>query len=142
MTPTLVQMVRVPIKGRVEILSMAEAQKLVADITQLLCTSTVESQQIKIVTANEFGIRVGELDGNARTNRVVLPRHVAMWLHCAMTEMSYNQIGARFPRQNGRPRDHGTVVHARNRMESLMAEKPKFREQVKALQKKLMEMPQ
>lgn len=65
--------------------------------------------------AAEFGVTVSEIMSRRRTEKFIVPRHVAMYLLRQVTDMSLAQIGEMIGH-----RDHGTVLHAIKAVESRM----------------------
>ncbi len=63
--------------------------------------------QIQRATCTYFGVSLRELIGAGKTNTIVWPRHVAMYLVNRLTGKSFPDIGQRFG-----DRDHTTVMHA------------------------------
>jgi chromosomal replication initiator protein len=63
--------------------------------------------RIMDVVCKHYGVRVTDLNGRRRTQSIVLPRQVAMYLTRKMTPLSLMEIGARFG-----GRDHSTVLYA------------------------------
>ncbi|MDA0667337.1 MAG: chromosomal replication initiator protein DnaA [Planctomycetota bacterium] len=59
-----------------------------------------------------FGVRLAELQSKRRTQSIVYPRQVAMFLARNMTDHSLEEIGGHFG-----GRDHSTVVYAVEKME-------------------------
>jgi hypothetical protein len=78
-------------------------------------------RRIQYVVSEAYGISVGELLGVDRTDRVVRPRHVAMYLSKALTRMSMLEIGRRFG-----GRDHSTVLHAVHKIERQCQDDPEL----------------
>lgn len=62
---------------------------------------------IQAVVARHFGVTKTDLISERRTQNVVLPRQIAMYLAKVMTTRSYPEIGRRFG-----GRDHTTVIHS------------------------------
>lgn len=137
MKPSLVQMVRVPIKGRTEVMSIEQVQTLIGDLTQVLRVNSSDSQRIKMAVCVEFGLRLAELDSDLRTRRISFPRQVGYWLHRSLTDMSLGEIGSRFAKRNGKARDHGTVLHGCRVVESRMDTDHEMAARIQELQKEL-----
>src|SRR5919202_5973044 len=76
---------------------------------------TVERIQAAICDA--FRVTVAELRGDKRTQSIVYPRQIAMYLARELTDLSLPKIGARFG-----GRDHTTVMHATQKIARLMRE--------------------
>lgn len=70
-------------------------------------TLGISIEEIQHRVADEFHIRVTDLNGRRRTADVAHPRQVAMFLARRHTQNSLQDIGAAFG-----GRDHGTVIHA------------------------------
>lgn len=119
--PMIIQMVKIRFKGRDEIISIEEAQALNAGLVNALCANAVESNAIKTAVGAAFGVRRDELEADTRRVHIAFARQVAMWMHRVTTDMSLNEIGAKFPRATGKPRDHGTVLHAYHVVENIMS---------------------
>ena len=73
--------------------------------------------------AEEFNIRVADINGRRRTANIAHPRQIAMFLARRHTQSSLQDIGAAFG-----GRDHGTVIHAARTIEEKMENDPRLRE--------------
>ena len=73
------------------------------------------------VVCRHYDVRVTDLNGRRRTQSIVLPRQVAMYLTRKLTPMSLMEIGARFG-----GRDHSTVLYAVSKIEERMKATPAF----------------
>jgi len=62
-----------------------------------------------------YGITQAELVGNKRSQNIVYPRQIAMYLSRELTDLSLPRIGSEFG-----GRDHTTVMHAKAKIEKLM----------------------
>ncbi len=87
--------------------SRETAEQLLRDILQEESRNTVTIDQIKRKVAEQFGIRLADMNGKRRTANIAFPRQVAMYLARRHTKASLDQIGKIFG-----GRDHGTVLHA------------------------------
>jgi len=67
--------------------------------------------EIQKAVATHFGVTTTDICSKRRTQSVVRPRHVAMYLAKVLTTRSLPDIGRRFG-----GRDHSTVIHAVNKM--------------------------
>ncbi len=77
----------------------------------------ISSQYIQETVAKYFNIDVKDIAGNKRSNDVVFPRQIAMYLCRTVPQLSLPQIGKDFGN-----RDHSTVMHACNKIEKEMKE--------------------
>lgn len=73
----------------------------------------VEEVQRKV--AEHFDIRLPDLLGSRRTKNLAGPRQIAMYLSRKLTGLSYPDIAAAFDGKN-----HATIIHAFNKVESEM----------------------
>jgi chromosomal replication initiator protein len=74
---------------------------------------TVDDIQKSVAT--HFGVTPADICSKRRTQSVVRPRHVAMYLAKTMTTRSLPDIGRRFG-----GRDHSTVIHAVNKVTAMI----------------------
>ncbi|MGN0865362.1 MAG: chromosomal replication initiator protein DnaA [Akkermansia sp.] len=90
--------------------------------------SAVSIADIQQRVADEFNIRVADLNGRRRTALVAQGRQVAMYLARKHTGRSLQDIGAAFG-----GRDHGTVLHAERSIEQKMVVDTLLNERVQRL---------
>ena len=91
-------------------------------------TTDVTVADIQRRVAEEFNIRVADINGRRRTANIAHPRQVAMFLARRHTQNSLQDIGAAFG-----GRDHGTVIHATKTIEEKMETDPTLRDLVDRL---------
>lgn len=72
---------------------------------------------IQETVAKFFNITVEDLIGSRKTNDIVVPRQIAMYLCQNITQISTKEIGKDFGN-----RDHSTVIHACNKIKSEIEE--------------------
>ena len=70
---------------------------------------------IQKAVASHYGVTPADICSKRRTQNVVRPRHIAMYLAKTMTTRSLPDIGRRFG-----GRDHSTVIHAVNKVTALL----------------------
>lgn len=75
----------------------------------------VTIHEIMHVVAERYGVSIDDIKSDRRNNNIVRPRQVAMYLSRKLTPRSFPEIGRRFG-----GRDHSTVWHALNKIETLM----------------------
>ena len=85
---------------------------------------TIRMGVVMKLACKYFGIGQQELVSQSRTLKVMLPRHVTMYLAKELTDLSYPQIGAWFNR------DHTTVVHAYQKMTEQLQSNPTVKKMV------------
>jgi hypothetical protein len=84
------------------------------------------------VVAQHFDVKTTDLTSARRTDRIVRPRQIAMYLSRRLTDQSLPEIGRRFG-----GRDHTTVLHAVNVCERILMDEEKYADDIRALFKKL-----
>jgi chromosomal replication initiator protein len=87
---------------------------------------TIEQIQRKV--AEFYGIKLSDLKARNRTKAVAFPRQVAMYLARQLTHASLAEVGRAFG-----GKDHTTVLHAVDKIETLLKDDPKLRRTVDLL---------
>lgn len=87
---------------------------------------TIEQIQRKV--GDLFGIKLTELKAKSRTKAVAFPRQIAMYLARQLTHASLAEIGRAFG-----GKDHTTVLHAVDKIQTLIQEDPKLRKSIDGL---------
>lgn len=105
--------------ARVQLNDLLKEEKTTGDVT---------IADIQRRVAEEFNIRVADINGRRRTANIAHPRQLAMFLARRHTQSSLQDIGAAFG-----GRDHGTVIHATKTIEEKMESTPAVRELVERL---------
>jgi chromosomal replication initiator protein len=77
----------------------------------------VSIQRIQQTVSDRFGISTDELCSDKRSQNIVYPRQVAMYLSRELTDSSLPKIGREFG-----GRDHTTVIHATSKITRLIRE--------------------
>lgn len=84
----------------------------------------VNSDYIKKIVAEEYLIKVEDLEGKRRTKKIANARQLAMYLCREMTDSSLPKIGEEFNR------DHTTVLHAYNKITEEINKNTKFSKKI------------
>jgi len=84
--------------------------------------------QIQRRVCDFFGLKLSDLKAKNRTKAIAFPRQVAMYLSRQMTHSSLSEIGRAFG-----GKDHTTVLHAVDKIQTLLQEDPKFRKTIDGL---------
>ena len=87
---------------------------------------------IKQVVAEHYNVTTEEIDSKRRTQEIVLPRQVAMYLSRELTDSSLPKIGEEFG-----DRDHTTVMYAHNKISDRLEEDDHFKQTLQTLEQKL-----
>ncbi len=103
--------------------SIAFLRENLADLMTRRASSGISIADIQQRVANEFGLRVDDINGRRRTAAIAHPRQVAMFLARQHTSCSLQDIGAAFG-----GRDHGTVLHAMRTIEEKLRVDSSLRE--------------
>jgi len=93
------------------------AQEVLRDLFPQGAARSITIEQIQSAVCEWFHISLGELRGDKRSQAIVFPRQVAMYLARELTDSSLPKIGARFG-----GRDHTTVLHAVSKITRLLKE--------------------
>lgn len=134
----VVAMVKIPFKGRIELITRKEADKLRCDLTIALRLDPIslDSESIRQAVCNEWAVTNEQLESDTRETRIRDARYIAIWLNRIMTTNSLREIGAMFP-INGTPRYHGTIHHSFKRVEDWRATDPKLKARIDKIQNQL-----
>ena len=79
--------------------------------------AAVSVESIQELVCERFSVTLGELTGHRRSQNIVYPRQVAMYLARELTDSSLPKIGKEFG-----GRDHTTVIHATSKIARLIRE--------------------
>jgi chromosomal replication initiator protein len=110
-------------------LTVDDARDILKDAITSDDSNPVRAETIQRVVALKYSVDVKDLKGHQRTASIAMPRQVAMYLSCVMTDLSSTDIGRAFG-----GKDHSTVLHARKKIEKKIEEDPFFLELINRLQ--------
>jgi chromosomal replication initiator protein len=77
----------------------------------------VTIERIQELVSERFSLSLEELCGDKRSQNIVYPRQVAMYLSRELTDSSLPKIGKQFG-----GRDHTTVIHATSKIARMIRE--------------------
>jgi chromosomal replication initiator protein len=106
-------------------LSRELAEQVLSDIVSADQPRRITPQVILDATSDTFGFSVEELCGPNRRRPLVTARQVSMYVFRELTDFSYPAIGREFG-----GRDHSTVMHAVEKIATLMKERHQIYNQV------------
>jgi chromosomal replication initiator protein len=109
-------------------LSRELAEHVLSDILLSDQPRRITPTMILEATAKAFGFTVEDLCGPSRRRPLVIARQIGMYAFREVTDFSYPAIAREFG-----GRDHTTVMHAVEKIASLMKEKRQIYDQVTAL---------
>jgi len=110
-------------------LTVDDAREILKDAITNEDVNPVRVETIQRVVAQKYSVDAKDLKGHQRTASIALPRQVAMYLSCVMSDLSSTDIGRAFG-----GKDHSTVLHARKKIEKKIEEDPFFLELINRLQ--------
>jgi chromosomal replication initiator protein len=93
------------------------AQGVLRDVFPQGEAAEVSIKRIQELVAERFNLSLDELCGDKRSQNIVYPRQVAMYLSRELTDSSLPKIGKEFG-----GRDHTTVIHATSKIARLIRE--------------------
>jgi chromosomal replication initiator protein len=91
------------------------AQDVLKDVFPQGDAPQVTIERIQEIVCERFGMTREELCSHKRSQNVVYPRHIAMYLSRELTDSSLPKIGKHFG-----DRDHTTVLHANTRIANMI----------------------
>jgi len=95
------------------------AQDVLKDVFPQGGAAQVSIKSIQDAVCDRFALSTAELCGDKRSQNIVYPRQVAMYLSRELTDSSLPKIGKEFG-----GRDHTTVIHATSKIARLIREDP------------------
>jgi len=104
------------------------AKEVLKDTLSPDSASPVRVETIQKLVSQKYSLDARDLKSRSRTSQVALPRQLAMYLACRLTDLSTTDIGAAFG-----GRDHTTVIHARDKISELLEKDFLFVDQVNKL---------
>src|SRR5215218_1595879 len=93
------------------------AQEVLKDVFPQGEAAEVSIRRIQEAVSDRFNLPLSELTGEKRSQNIVYPRQVAMYLSRELTDSSLPKIGKEFG-----GRDHTTVIHATSKIARLIKE--------------------
>ena len=107
-------------------------QEMVAEVLKDMLPSgkpkEITAELIQEVVSEFFNIRIEDFKAKKRTRNVAFPRQIAMYLTREMTDLSLPKIGESFG-----GRDHTTVIHACEKINSELQKSLDLQEKIKLL---------
>jgi chromosomal replication initiator protein len=113
-------------------ISLPLAKEVLQDIIRSDSDKRLDPATIMKVVGERFSTSTEAIKGKRRTNSVVVPRQVSMYLCRTLTQMPLTDIGKAFG-----GRDHTTVLYACEKVKDLMDTEAEMRRTVEELEEKL-----
>ena len=98
-------------------MSVDLAQDVLKDVFPQGESVQISIERIQELVCERFTVTHDELTGDRRSQNIVYPRQVAMYLSRELTDASLPKIGKEFG-----GRDHTTVIHATSKIARLIRE--------------------
>jgi chromosomal replication initiator protein len=92
----------------------------------------VDMPLIQKVVSQHFGIKIADMTSKNRSQKYVIPRHVAMYLAKEILQTTTTEIADAFGKK-----DHTTVMHALTKVKELMDSGPSMKATLQELRKKI-----
>ena len=108
-----------------ENLTVDVAAIILKDMLTTIKPKQITVKLIKEVVAEYFHIDIAALSAKSKVRNVTLPRQVAMYLARELTESSLPKVGEEFGGRN-----HSTVIHAHDKITSIMDEDADLAERI------------
>jgi chromosomal replication initiator protein len=108
------------------------AENVIRDLVHGSEPRRVRIEDIIKLVSRHYGVSKPDILSERRHRSVVWPRQIGMYLSKQLTARSLPEIGRRFGN-----RDHTTVLHAIRKIEGVISENPRLREEIEDLKKLL-----
>lgn len=92
----------------------------------------ISLSHIQSAVCNYFNVSKADLISNKRSQSIVYPRHIAVYLSRELTDLSLPKIGSNFG-----GRDHSTIMHSISKVEKMMNESRDIYNQVREITSKI-----
>ncbi len=102
----------------------------IRDLIKLPDNKRIKIEDIQRFVAKHYNVSRADLLSNRRTQTIVRPRQVAMYLAKMLTPRSLPEIGRRFG-----GRDHTTVLHAVRKVETMLPNDPSLQNDIDVLKR-------
>lgn len=106
------------------------AETIIRDLVQGIEPRRIKIEDILRIISRHYGVSKSDLLSQRRHRSVVWPRQIGMYLAKQLTQRSLPEIGRRFGN-----RDHTTVLHAIRKIEGLLGDNVRLRDEIDELKK-------
>jgi chromosomal replication initiator protein len=108
------------------------AETIIRDLVQGLEPRRIKIEDILRIVSRHFGVSKGDILSQRRHRSVVWPRQIGMYLAKQLTARSLPEIGRRFGN-----RDHTTVLHAIRKIEGVLKDDTRLKDELDELKRLL-----
>ena len=113
-------------------ITLEVAQSVLKNIVQPGAVKIIDSNLVMDIVSNYYGVTIADLMSKRRSQDIVLPRQIAMYLCRTKTSMTLEEIGDAFGGKN-----HATVMHACDKIRDEMKRNTHLLEHVTAIESRL-----
>jgi len=106
------------------------AETVIRDLVQGIEPRRIKIEDILRIISRHYGVSKSDLLSQRRHRSVVWPRQIGMYLAKQLTQRSLPEIGRRFGN-----RDHTTVLHAIRKIDGLLGDNVRLRDEIDELKK-------
>lgn len=99
-------------------ITMELAKQALADMISPNKKREITIDYIIETVADHFSITTNDLVSSKRTNNIVHPRQICMYLSCELTNNSLQEIATHLKRK-----DHSTIIHGRDNIKNMLEDK-------------------
>ncbi len=96
-------------------LTISQVEEIIADYSTASSERRITVQEIAQFVAEQMKCDLEEIVGAKRSQEIVYPRQIAIYLCRELTDVSYEKIGEYFG-----GRDHSTVLHSYNKISEML----------------------
>lgn len=113
-------------------ITLEVAQNVLKNIVQPGAVKVIDSRHVMDIVSNYYGVTIADLMSKRRSQDIVLPRQIAMYLCRQKTNMTLAEIGDAFGGKN-----HATVIHAYDKIKDDLKSNTHLLEHVTAIEARL-----
>ena len=111
------------------------AQQKLRDVLASTRQANLSIEIIQKVVADFYSLSANDLKGKKRTQKIVYPRQLSMFICREMTDFSTTEIGEAFG-----GRDHTTVMHSIDKIQGLLITDPALDSTIESLKRQIKEL--
>jgi chromosomal replication initiator protein len=111
------------------------AHQKLRDVLASTRQANLSIEIIQKVVADFYSLNVSDLKGKKRTQKIVYPRQLSMFICREMTDFSTTEIGEAFG-----GRDHTTVMHSIDKIQGLLITDPSLDSTIESLKRQIKEL--
>ncbi len=94
----------------------------------------ISIENIMKVVAKNYNISVSDMKSSKRQQKLVIPRHIALYIAYNLTEYTFSDLGYEFG-----GRDHSSIMHACEKIEKTIKTDPSLKQKIEYLIKEIKE---